>query len=211
MKKVVFVCLLMTFFAFAICAKSEAREYDAASPPQPGERARAVFDALNARKHPVFLKYRTTENGKSVIVTFASRDGKAYADVDGDSGRVSTIYNGRERSVTIISHETKSYIVANYAPVVLPFEEQITRALDEKAKFTATSGSERINGERCDFDNIVWEDGAEDTLYFIPWTDTLRWWRSGGEVVEVLAYGSDGADKSLFRIPSGYRETKLPS
>lgn len=210
MRKGFIVCVLIIFSALAICARLEAREYDASSPPKPGERARDVFEALNARKHPVFLKYRTAGEEGSVVVTFASRGGKAYADVDGPSGRVSTIYDGRDKIVTIISHATKSYIVANNAPVVLPFEEQIARALDEKAQFTATSGSARINGERCDFDRIVWEDGAEDTLYFIPWTDTLKWWSTGDETFEILDYESDGAEPSLFRIPAGYRETKLP-
>ena len=91
----------------------------------------------------------------------------------------------------------------------MPFEETLERAAGGGG-FTASSGSGKINGARYDFDKIVWEDGAEETLYFLPMTDTLKWWRVNDELSEVLEYGSRGVKDEFFKIPAGYKETKLP-
>ena len=48
MKKIISAVLLLFAAALAFSAPAEAREYDAANPPKPGERARAVLRALNA-------------------------------------------------------------------------------------------------------------------------------------------------------------------
>ena len=48
MKKIISAVLLLFAAALAFSAPAEAREYSAANPPKPGERARAVLRALNA-------------------------------------------------------------------------------------------------------------------------------------------------------------------
>lgn len=209
MKKIISALLLPFAAALIFSAAAEARVYDAADPPKPGERARAVLRALNAVQNPVYLKYRTSGEDGGATVTFASSGGMAYTDVQSASGRISTLYDAKTRDVTIISHETKSYVVARDAPAVIPFEEELARAAGGD-KFRASSGSEKINGARYDFDRIVWDDGTEETLYFLPMTDTLKWWRVNGELSEVLEYGSRGVGDDFFKIPAGYKETKLP-
>lgn len=209
MKKMISAVLLLFAAALAFSAPAEAREYDAANPPKPGERARAVLRSLNAAQNPVYLKYRTRTEDGSATVTFASSGGMAYTDVESPGGRISTLYDARTQNVTIISHDMKSYVVAPSAPAVVPFEETLERAA-AGGGFTASSGSGKINGARYDFDKIVWEDGTEETLYFLPMTDTLKWWRVNDELSEVLEYGSRGVKDEFFRIPAGYKETKLP-
>ncbi len=206
MKRIIIACLALLLSACAVSPPLEARTYDAASPPRPGERARAVLRALDARRGPVYLKYRT-EEGETV--TFAASGGMAYTDVESENVRISTLYDAKTKDVTIISHAAKSYIVANDGPVVLPFEEELARAAED-GKFSASSGSEKIKGARYDFDRIVCEDGSEETFYFLPMTDELKWWRTEGGLAEVLEYGSGGVKEEFFRIPAGYREEKLP-
>ena len=201
MKKIISAVLLLFAAALSFSAPAEAREYSAANPPKPGERARAVLRALNASQNPVYLKYRTRTEDGSATVTFASSGGMAYTDVESPGGRISTLYDARTQSVTIISHDTKSYVVAPSAPAVVPFEETLERAAGGGG-FTASSGSGKINGARYDFDKIVWEDGTEETLYFLPMTDTLKWWRVNDELSEVLLRqnrlgGRDGGDALL--------------
>lgn len=208
MKNIISALVMLFAAALIFSAQAEARVYDAAKPPKPGERARAVLDALNARRGPVYLKYRTEGEDGSAVVTFASNGSKAYTDVESAEMRVSTLYDAKTGDVAIISHDTKTYVVAPSAPVVLPFEETLERAAD--GKFTASSGSGKIHGARYDFDKIVWDDGTEETLYFLPMTGTLKWWRSGGELAEVLEYGSGGVKDEFFKIPADYKETKLP-
>ena len=210
MEKIISAVLVLFAAALAFSAQAEAREYSAANPPKPGERARAVLRALNARHNPVYLKYRTTGEYGGDTVTFASSGGMAYTDVESPGGRMSTLYDAKTGDVTIISHGTKSYVVANDAPAVMPFEESFRRAAGEEGDFSVSSGSGKINGVRYDFDKIVWKDGTEETLYFLPMTDTLKWWRVNGELSEVLEYGSRGVKEEFFKIPAGYKETKLP-
>lgn len=207
MKNIISALVLLFAAAFVFSVQAEARGYDAAKPPKPGERARAVLDALNARRGPVYLKYRTEGGSESATVTFAADGSKAYTDVESAGGRISTLYDAKTGDVTIISHNTKSYVVAPSAPVVLPFEETLERAGGE---FTASSGSEKIKGARYDFDKVVWDDGTEETLYFLPMTDTLKWWRVGGELAEVLEYGGRWVKDEFFKIPAGYKKTELP-
>ena len=128
MKKIISAVLLLFAAALAFSAPVEAREYSAANPPKPGERARAVLRALNAAQNPVYLKYRTRTEDGSATVTFASSGGMAYTDVESPGGRISTLYDARTQNVTIISHDTKSYVVAPSAPAVVPFEETLERA-----------------------------------------------------------------------------------
>lgn len=209
MGKIISAVLILFAAALAFSAPAEAREYSAANPPKPGERARAVLRALNARHNPVYLKYRTTGEYGGDTVTFASSDGMAYTDVESPGGRMSTLYDAKTGDVTIISHATKSYVVANDAPAVMPFEESFRRAAGEEGDFSVSSGSGKINGVRYDFDKIVWNDGTEETIYFLPMTDTLKWWRVNDELSEVLEYGSRGVKDEFFRIPAGYKETKI--
>ena len=209
MEKIISAVLILFAAALAFSAPAEAREYSAANPPKPGERARAVLRALNARHNPVYLKYRTTGEYGGDTVTFASSDGMAYTDVESPGGRMSTLYDAKTGDVTIISHATKSYVVANDAPAVMPFEESFRRAAGEEGDFSVSSGSGKINGVRYDFDKIVWNDGTEETLYFLPMTDTLKWWRVNDELSEVLEYGSRGVKEEFFKIPAGYKETKI--
>ena len=210
MEKIISAVLILLFAAaLAFSAPAEAREYSAANPPKPGERARAVLRALNARHNPVYLKYRTTGEYGGDTVTFASSGGMAYTDVESPGGRISTLYDAKTGDVTIISHGTKSYVVANDAPAVMPFEESFRRAAGEEGDFSVSSGSGKINGVRYDFDKIVWNDGTEETLYFLPMTDTLKWWRVNDELSEVLEYGSRGVKEEFFKIPAGYKETKI--
>lgn len=211
MEKIISAVLILFAAALAFSAPAEAREYSAANPPKPGERARAVLRALNARQNPVYLKYRTAGEEGGATVTFASNGGMAYTDVKSADGRISTLYDAKTGDVTIISHDTKSYVVAKDAPVAMPFEETLARAAGEEGgDFSAESGSEKINGVRYDFEKIIWKDGTEETLYFLPMTDTLKWWRVNGELSEVLEYGSRGVKEEFFKIPAGYKETKLP-
>lgn len=209
MEKIISAVLVLFAAALAFSAPAEAREYSAANPPKPGERARAVLRALNARHNPVYLKYRTTGEYGGDTVTFASSGGMAYTDVESPGGRISTLYDAKTGDVTIISHGTKSYVVANDAPAVMPFEESFRRAAGEEGDFSVSSGSGKINGVRYDFDKIVWNDGTEETLYFLPMTDTLKWWRVNDELSEVLEYGSRGVKEEFFKIPAGYKETKI--
>ena len=209
MEKIISAVLILFAAALAFSAPAEAREYSAANPPKPGERARAVLRALNARHNPVYLKYRTTGEYGGDTVTFASSGGMAYTDVESPGGRISTLYDAKTGDVTIISHATKSYVVANDAPAVMPFEESFRRAAGEEGDFSVSSGSGKINGVRYDFDKIVWNDGTEETLYFLPMTDTLKWWRVNDELSEVLEYGSRGVKEEFFKIPAGYKETKI--
>ena len=209
MGKIISAVLVLFAAALAFSAPAEAREYSAANPPKPGERARAVLRALNARHNPVYLKYRTTGEYGGDTVTFASSGGMAYTDVESPGGRMSTLYDAKTGDVTIISHATKSYVVANDAPAVMPFEESFRRAAGEEGDFSVSSGSGKINGVRYDFDKIVWNDGTEETLYFLPMTDTLKWWRVNDELSEVLEYGSRGVKEEFFKIPAGYKETKI--
>ena len=209
MEKIISAVLVLFAAALAFSAPAEAREYSAANPPKPGERARAVLRALNARHNPVYLKYRTTGEYGGDTVTFASSGGMAYTDVESAGGRMSTLYDAKTGDVTIISHGTKSYVVANDAPAVMPFEESFRRAAGEEGDFSVSSGSGKINGVRYDFDKIVWNDGTEETLYFLPMTDTLKWWRVNDELSEVLEYGSRGVKEEFFKIPAGYKETKI--
>ena len=209
MGKIISAVLILFAAALAFSAPAEAREYSAANPPKPGERARAVLRALNARHNPVYLKYRTTGEYGGDTVTFASSGGMAYTDVESPGGRISTLYDAKTGDVTIISHATKSYVVANDAPAVMPFEESFRRAAGEEGDFSVSSGSGKINGVRYDFDKIVWNDGTEETLYFLPMTDTLKWWRVNDELSEVLEYGSRGVKEEFFKIPAGYKETKI--
>lgn len=212
MKKIIVASLTALFAALLFSPMTEARAYDAANPPKPGERARAVFRALNAQRGPVYLKYRTKPADESVTVTFASSGGIAYTDVEFEGGgRISTLYDAKTQDVTIITHETKSYVVANDGPAVMPFEGTLSRVSGEEGgKFTAASGSERVNGARYDYDRITWEDGSVETLYFLPMTDTLKWWSADGEMSEILEYGSGGVKEEFFKIPAGYKRTKLP-
>ena len=210
MGKIISAVLILFAAALAFSAPAEAREYSAANPPKPGERARAVLRALNARHNPVYLKYRTTGEYGGDTVTFASSGGMAYTDVESPGGRMSTLYDAKTGDVTIISHGTKNYVVANDAPAVMPFEESFRRAAGEEGgDFSVSSGSGKINGVRYDFDKIVWNDGTEETLYFLPMTDTLKWWRVNDELSEVLEYGSRGVKEEFFKIPAGYKETKI--
>ena len=209
MGKIISAVLILFAAALAFSAPAEAREYSAANPPKPGERARAVLRALNARHNPVYLKYRTTGEYGGDTVTFASSGGMAYTAVESPGGRISTLYDAKTGDVTIISHATKSYVVANDAPAVMPFEESFRRAAGEEGDFSVSSGSGKINGVRYDFDKIVWNDGTEETLYFLPMTDTLKWWRVNDELSEVLEYGSRGVKEEFFKIPAGYKETKI--
>ena len=209
MEKIISAVLILFAAVLAFSAPAEAREYSAANPPKPGERARAVLRALNARHNPVYLKYRTTGEYGGDTVTFASSGGMAYTDVESPGGRISTLYDAKTGDVTIISHATKSYVVANDAPAVMPFEESFRRAAGEEGDFSVSSGSGKINGVRYDFDKIVWNDGTEETLYFLPMTDTLKWWRVNDELSEVLEYGSRGVKEEFFEIPAGYKETKI--
>ena len=209
MEKIILAVLILFATVLAFSAPAEAREYSAANPPKPGERARAVLRALNARHNPVYLKYRTTGEYGGDTVTFASSGGMAYTDVESPGGRISTLYDAKTGDVTIISHGTKSYVVANDAPAVMPFEESFRRAAGEEGDFSVSSGSGKINGVRYDFDKIVWNDGTEETLYFLPMTDTLKWWRVNDELSEVLEYGSRGVKEEFFKIPAGYKETKI--
>ena len=209
MEKIISAVLILFAAVLAFSAPAEAREYSAANPPKPGERARAVLRALNARHNPVYLKYRTTGEYGGDTVTFASSGGMAYTDVESPGGRISTLYDAKTGDVTIISHATKSYVVANDAPAVMPFEESFRRAAGEEGDFSVSSGSGKINGVRYDFDKIVWNDGTEETLYFLPMTDTLKWWRVNDELSEVLEYGSRGVKEEFFKIPAGYKETKI--
>ena len=209
MGKIISAVLILFAAALAFSAPAEAREYSAANPPKPGERARAVLRALNARHNPVYLKYRTTGEYGGDTVTFASSGGMAYTDVESPGGRISTLYDAKTGDVTIISHGTKNYVVANDAPAVMPFEESFRRAAGEEGDFSVSSGSGKINGVRYDFDKIVWNDGTEETLYFLPMTDTLKWWRVNDELSEVLEYGSRGVKEEFFKIPAGYKETKI--
>ena len=224
MENIISAVLILFVAALAFSAPAEAREYSAANPPKPGERARAVLRALNARHNPVYLKYRTTGEYGGDTVTFASSGGMAYTDVESPGGRMSTLYDAKTGDVTIISHATKSYVVANDAPAVMPFsyvvandapavmpfEESFRRAAGEEGgDFSVSSGSGKINGVRYDFDKIVWNDGTEETLYFLPMTDTLKWWRVNDELSEVLEYGSRGVKEEFFKIPAGYKETKI--
>ena len=209
MEKIISAVLVLFAAALAFSAPAEAREYSAANPPKPGERARAVLRALNARHNPVYLKYRTTGEYGGDTVTFASSGGMAYTDVESPGGRISTLYDAKTGDVTIISHGTKSYVVANDAPAVMPFEESFRRAAGEEGDFSVSSGSGKINGVRYDFDKIVWNDRTEETLYFLPMTDTLKWWRVNDELSEVLEYGSRGVKEEFFKIPAGYKETKI--
>lgn len=208
MKNIISALVLLFAAALVFSAPAEARGYDASKPLKPGERARAVLNALNAQRGPVYLKYRTDGEDGSATVTFASNGSKAYTDVKSAEGRISTLYDAKTGDVVIISHNTKTYVVAPSAPVVLPFEETLERAVG--GEFKSSSGSEKIKGARYDFDKIVWDDGTEETLYFLPMTDTLKWWRTGGELAEVLEYGSRGVKDEFFKIPAGYKETKLP-
>ena len=209
MGKIISAVLILFAAALAFSAPAEAREYSAANPPKPGERARAVLRALNARHNPVYLKYRTTGEDGGDTVTFASSGGMAYTDVESPGGRMSTLYDAKTGDVTIISHSTKSYVVATDAPAVMPFEESFRRAAGEEGDFSVSSGSGKINGVRYDFDKIVWNDGTEETLYFLPMTYTLKWWRVNDELSEVLEYGSRGVKEEFFKIPAGYKETKI--
>lgn len=209
MGKIISAVLILFAAALAFSVPAEAREYSAANPPKPGERARAVLRALNARHNPVYLKYRTTGEYGGDTVTFASSGVMAYTDVESPGGRMSTLYDAKTGDVTIISHATKSYVVANDAPAVMPFEESFRRAAGEEGDFSVSSGSGKINGVRYDFDKIVWNDGTEETLYFLPMTDTLKWWRVNDELSEVLEYGSRGVKEEFFKIPAGYKETKI--
>ena len=113
MKKIISAVLLLFAAALAFSAPAEAREYSAANPPKPGERARAVLRALNAAQNPVYLKYRTRTEDGSATVTFASSGGMAYTDVESPGGRISTLYDARTQNVTIISHDTKSALRAS--------------------------------------------------------------------------------------------------
>ncbi len=208
MKNIISALVLLLSAALVFSAPAEARGYDASKPPKPGERARAVLNALNSQRGPVCLKYRTDGEDGCATVTFASNGSEAYTDVESAEGRISTLYNAKTGNVVIISHNTKTYVVAPSAPVVLPFEETLERAAG--GGFKSSSGSEKIKDARYDFDKIVWDDGTEETLYFVPMTDTLKWWRTGGELAEVLEYGSCGVKDEFFKIPAGYKETKLP-
>ena len=108
MEKIISAVLVLFAAALAFSAPAEAREYSAANPPKPGERARAVLRALNARHNPVYLKYRTTGEYGGDTVTFASSGGMAYTDVESADGRISTLYDAKTGDVTIISHATKA-------------------------------------------------------------------------------------------------------
>ena len=167
-----------------------------------------MLRALNASQNPVYLKYRTRTEEGSATVTFASSGGMAYTDVESPGGRISTLYDARTQNVTIISHDTKA--TSSRPPRPPSCRLRRRSSARRRRRIYGIVGSGKINGARYDFDKIVWEDGTEETLYFLPMTDTLKWWRVNDELSEVLEYGSRGVKDEFFKIPAGYKETKLP-
>lgn len=188
----------------------------AAHAAKPGERAMKVFyQTLNPAKHNVFLKYKgmmeTGQGKEESVVTIAMKGALTYTETKSEQQHTGAIFDGKTQTTTVIMHKEKMYMKMKAQPAgvpkIGPSEGETEEA--ERDKLTIEAGQEEINGKKYDFDRLVTKSGNASTYYFTEGTDEWKYWEFGGVRYEVLEYGTS-VDDSLFKIPAGYQEMKMP-
>ncbi|MEG1798879.1 MAG: hypothetical protein RR214_01735 [Synergistaceae bacterium] len=177
----------------------EAASYDA------GARAKKIwFDTLNRSAHSVLLKYKML-GAEPATLTMAMDKTRVAVDMNSADGHTSVIHDTKLMQSTMVMHEDKMYMVMKTDPRQIP---KLAGEKAEKPTTTFTAGTEKINGKTYDFDKIVFDKEEPQLYYFEPGTDKWKYWRAGGELFEILEYGT-APDKSLFTVPDGYEKISM--
>ena len=180
-------------------AVSEAASYEA------GARAKKIwFNTLNRASHSVLLKYKMLGSDPATI-TMAMNKTHVAMDMSSPDGHSTVIHDTKQMKSTMVMHDEKMYMVLKTDPRQVP---KLAGDKEEKPNMTISAGTEKINGKNYDFDKMVFDKEDSQFYYFEPGTDKWKYWRAGGELFEILEYGT-APDKSLFTVPSGYEEMKM--
>lgn len=189
--------LFMALILFG--AAADAAAYDA------GARAKKIwFQTLNRTAHSVLLKYKMLGSDPATI-TMAMDKTLVAVDMKSPEGHTTVIHDTKQMKSTMVMHDEKMYMVLKTDPRQVP---KLAGDKEEKPNMTISAGTEKINGKNYDFDKIVFDKEDAQLYYFEPGTDKWKYWRAGGELFEILEYGT-APDKSLFTVPSGYEEMKM--
>lgn len=177
----------------------DAASYDA------GARAKNVwFGILNRASHSVLLKYKMLGSDPATI-TMAMNKTHVAVDMNSADGHTSVIHDTKQMKSTMVMHEDKMYMIMKTDPRQVP---KLAGDKEEKPKMSVSAGTEKINGKNYEYDKMVFDKEDPQLYYFEPGTDKWKFWRAGGELFEILEYGTK-PDASLFSVPAGYQEMTM--